>query len=83
MRIVSAQTAPGPVVPAGMVVVTKDEFYAALFADKRDIMPTTEARERTAWRLMSNRAMWGWSSTGYASKFGDPQVYAITTRSAA
>jgi hypothetical protein len=64
-------------VPAGMVVVTKDEFYAALFADKRDIMPTVEAREHTPWRFVQNRAMWGWCSTGYASKFGAPEVYAI------
>lgn len=72
------QELPLVTVPAGMVVVTKDEFFAALFADKRDIMPTTEAREHTPWRLQSgSRAMWGWCSTGYASGYGAPQVFAI------
>ena len=69
-------------VPAGMVVVTRDEFHAALKADKRDIMPTTEAREHTPWRVVATRAMWGWSSTGYASKFGAPEVYAIAKAAA-
>jgi hypothetical protein len=61
-----------------MTVVSKDEFYAALSADKRDIMPTTEAREHTPWRVVATRAMWGWSSTGYASKYGALEVFAIT-----
>lgn len=39
-----------------MAVVTKDEFFAALAADKRDIMPTTEAREHTPWRIVATRA---------------------------
>lgn len=73
----SAAHTQGPMVPAGMVVVSKDEFYAALNADKRDIMPTTEAREHTPWRVVATRAVWGWNSTGYASKFGAPEVYAI------
>lgn len=74
----TVQPTPAHVVPAGMTVVTKAEFYLALGADKRDIMPTTEAREHTPWRIVATRAMWGWSSTGYASKFGAPEVYAIT-----
>lgn len=73
----AAQHTPTPAVPAGMVVVTHDEFYAALRADKRDIMPTVEAREHTPWRVVATRAMWGWHSIGYASKFGAPDVYAI------
>lgn len=73
----STQHTPEPLVPTGMTVVTKDAFFAALFADKRDIMPTTEAREHTPWRIVATRAMWGWSSTGYASKFGAPEVFAI------
>ena len=66
-----------PKMPEGMAVVTKSEFYKALYADKRDIMPTTEAREYTPWRIVSTRAMWGWVSTGYASKYGAPEVYAL------
>lgn len=63
--------------PEGFREVTKDEFFAALKADQRDIMPTTEAREYTPWRVQATRAMWGWSSKGYASKFGEPEVWAI------
>lgn len=76
----STQHTLGPIVPTGMTVATKDDFFAALKADKadkRDIMPTTEAREHTPWRVVTNRAMWGWSSTGYASKSGTPTVYAL------
>lgn len=60
-----------------MTVMTKEEFYAALAAEKRNIMPTTEAREHTPWRIVATRAMWGWSSKGYASKFGAVEVFAI------
>jgi hypothetical protein len=69
-------------VPAGMTVVSQDEFYAALKADKRDIMPTTEAREYTPWRVVATRAMWGWNSRGYGSKHGTPDVYALAKASA-
>lgn len=66
-------------IPDGFREVTKDEFFAALAADKRDIMPTTEARTWTPWRVQTTRETWGWVSTGYASPYGTPKVYAIKT----
>lgn len=64
-------------IPDGFREVTKAEFFAALTADKRDIMPTTEARTFTPWRVQSTREMWGWCSKGYASPYGAPSIYAI------
>ncbi len=66
-------------IPDGFREVTKDEFFAALAADKRDIMPTTEARTWTPWRVQATREMWGWTSTGYASPYGTPRIYAVKT----
>lgn len=51
--------------PEGMRPVTKDEFFARLAADQRDIMPTTESPDSTLWRVVSTRAMWGWSTPGW------------------
>lgn len=66
-----------PTVPAGMTVVSRDAFFSALYADASDIMPTTEARECTPWRVQATRSMWGWSSVGYASPYGTPEIFAI------
>lgn len=65
-----------PQIPAGMVAVTKDEFIAALKADPRDIMPTTENREFTVWRVQSTRAVFGWSAPGWANP-GAPKAWAV------
>jgi len=54
-----------PAIPPGMVAVSKEQFFAALRADARDIMPFTEPDN---WRIShwcSNdhaRQPWGWSS---------------------
>lgn len=64
-------------IPAGFREVSQIEFFAALAADRRDIMPTTEARTFTPWRVVATREMWGWSSTGYASPYGTPKVFAL------
>jgi hypothetical protein len=56
-------------VPHGMTEVTRDEFFAMLRGDPRDIMPTTESPHQTAW-LTKTREMWGWSLPGWRN----PQV---------
>ena len=48
-----------------------------LKADGRDIMPTTESRDMTFWRLRENSSLWGWISTGWGSEFGEDKIYAI------
>jgi len=60
--------------------VTQAEFYAALYADPRDIMPTTERPDATMWRVRDNRALWGvswpgWKQSGHAST---PKRYALS-----
>ena len=64
-------------IPPGLVRVSKEEFFAALKADPRDIMPTVENRSFTSWEVSRTRARWGWSSKGYGSPFGTPEVFAI------
>lgn len=44
--------------------VTKDEFYAFLKSDPRDIMPTTELPNKTLWRDR-NRVLVGESFPGW------------------
>lgn len=62
-------------VPSGMVEVSKDLFFATLFADRRDIMPRHSQRNYTTWETKS-REVWGWSTPGWANP-GDPKRYAI------
>ena len=63
-------------IPASMAVVSQDEFFAALKADPRDIMPSHTERERTKWRVVRTGAVWGVSTPGWANP-GDPKCYAI------
>lgn len=48
-----------------MRAVTQDEFFAALKADRRDIMPTTEKPDETLWRVVATRELWGRSTPGW------------------
>jgi hypothetical protein len=66
-----------PTIPEGMVEVTKEQFFALLGADKRDIMPTTEAPEFTPWRVLATRERWGWTLPGWRSPWNCPRVYAV------
>lgn len=62
--------------PNGMIAVTKEEFFARLKADPRDIMPKLHARDFTTWEVVSTRALWGWSTPGWANP-GAAKVYAV------
>lgn len=65
-----------PSVPAGMVPVTREEFFDLLKADKRDIMPRNSAETFTSWEVAHTREVWGWSTPGWKYP-GDPHRYAI------
>lgn len=69
-----------PVLPTGFTEVTEGEFFERLKADKRDIMPTTEAHFHTPWRVVATREMWGWASKGWQSKHGTPERFAIASQ---
>lgn len=62
-------------IPNGMVAVSKEEFFAALYADPRDIMPTHNAPDHTQWETKS-RQLWGWSTPGWKNP-GTEHQYAI------
>jgi hypothetical protein len=64
-----------PRMPDGMVEVSRDAFYAALYADKRDIMPKNRQRDFTTWETPEGW-VWGWQTPGWANP-GDRRVYAI------
>jgi hypothetical protein len=66
-------------IPAGMIEVTKDQFFSALYKDPRDIMPSNRNPNYTTWETR-DRAVWGWSSPGWKNP-GDPAVWAIAQRS--
>lgn len=61
-------------VPSGFVQVTKEQFYAELYADQRDIMPTTDNELFSNWEVVKGRALWGRSFPGWKNP-GDPQAY--------
>ncbi len=56
-----------------MITVTKDEFFAALYADKRDIMPRSEPHQST-WEDKSRR-VFGISTPGW--KCEGPTTYKL------
>lgn len=62
--------------PEDMVAVTKEEFFAALRADKRDIMPSVRERCFTTWET-TRREAWGWSAPGWANTGEHEPVFAI------
>lgn len=68
-----------PTAPEGMRLVPRDEFFAALFADKRDIMPTTRDPDQTWWETKT-RQVWGWSSPGWKTSGNPntPKAYALS-----
>lgn len=56
--------------------VTEDEFYKALYADSRDIMPViSHSPHYTLWETKS-REVWGWS-TGWKREFGQEKIYGL------
>lgn len=63
--------------PEDMVVVSKQEFFELLYANKRDIMPNNNRRESTDWTTPA-RSVWGWSTPGWASPYGTASSYAVS-----
>jgi hypothetical protein len=68
--------------PAGMVVVTKEQFFAFIYADKRDIMPQSE-RTHSRWEQVHTRALIGYTDKGYASPYGHVETFMLTEAAAA
>ncbi len=61
-------------IPPGFVQVTHEQFYAALRADSRDIMPTTNSETFSDWEVVGSRAVWGRSFPGWKNP-GDDKAY--------
>ena len=61
--------------PSGMRVVSKEEFYRLVMAEKRDVMPNPE-RNETAWRFNGTHRLWGWHSEGYMPS-RQSEIYAV------
>ncbi len=59
------------VVPAGMTIVTKEEFFAA---DPRDIMPSS-SETYSRWETR-DRVLWGWTAPGWKN-VGSEKTYAF------
>lgn len=69
-------TSPAP--PEGFTEVSREEFYEALKADPRDIMPKLNSPEYTDWETV-DRQRWGWSYPGWKN-IGEPSIYAIKSK---
>jgi hypothetical protein len=61
--------------PNGMVIVTKEHFFHALYSDPRDIMPKHDSPVFTTWETRG-RQLWGWSTPGWKYPNAE-KVYAI------
>ena len=64
-------------VPPGLVQVTQEQFYEALYADKRDIMPNLDSDSFSDWKTVSNGELWGRSFPGWKNPDG-ATAYFIT-----
>lgn len=65
-------------VPAGMRLVSRDQFFEALGADPRDIMPVHDRPHETFWKVQARGVVgevFGWSTPGWKNP-GDPKLYA-------
>lgn len=54
--------------------VTMHEFFSAMHADPRDIMPTTDGELETFWRVVNGRNLWGKTIPGWKNP-GEPKQY--------
>ncbi len=59
-----------------MKTVTRDEFFRLLYADTRDIMPTTKYPDRTTWETKSG-FVWGVTYPGWKNPNADKR-YEVT-----
>lgn len=74
--LVRRKTGSEVTVPDGFCVVTKEEFFAALYADPRDIMPCIQHSPfYTTWEFR-NREVWGWSAPGWKNP-RDEKIFAL------
>lgn len=65
-----------PQPPLGFRVVTANEFFAALYSDPRDIMPShVSSPYYTTWET-KKREVWGWTAPGWKNPGGE-KIYAI------
>lgn len=64
--------------PPGMTEVTRAEFFTALTADQRDVMPSNQNREFTLW-IGDDGLLFGWSTPGWANP-GGSKHYAIVAK---
>lgn len=62
-------------IPHGFKRVTKDEFFAALSADPRDIMPSAKPNF-SIWETKT-REVWGYTAPGYSNVRAHEAVYAV------
>ena len=64
-------------IPTGMREVGRDEFFGALRADARDVMPFPEfyadhdCGMYSEWQVVRTRELWGWSSDERYARLGD------------
>jgi hypothetical protein len=68
-------------IPGGFRRVAKDEFFATLYADARDIMPSIiDSPFYTTWETKS-RFVWGWTAPGWKNPSAHEKIYALRSTS--
>jgi len=61
-----------------MKPVSKVEFFAALKADPRDVMPDHSEPLRTVWRDVRSRQVFGVTTPGWQGPFNEAETYQIS-----
>lgn len=77
----SQGAAPKGDVPHGMVEVSREDFWARVMAERRNVHPSPE-RYSTNWMIVGTSNRWGWSSRGFCGPFdyqgAHPEVFALS-----
>jgi hypothetical protein len=67
-------------IPEGMTEVSREEFWARVRTETRNIHPSSE-KFHTDWVFLGSRGVWGWTSRGYKGPFdhegAEPERFAI------
>lgn len=75
LRTINAPDFTFPV-PPGFSQVPQEQFYATLYADSRDIMPTVENSDSFSDWVAKGGELWGRSFPGWKNP-GDAKAYFI------
>ena len=55
--------------------VSKEQFFKGLLSENINVIPTTEDKDKTIWRVVSTRSIWGISYPGWKNPMAEHKYY--------